>query len=233
MSEDFELGITKEFTCNYLPGKKERLLVATDLRLHNSERYAWLMSQGFRRSGDQIYRPHCLNCNACQSLRVITNQFTLSKSQKRSLKRNKSFQIKTSNTVKDCYYPLYENYINTIHRDGTMYPATYEQYEGFLTSTITQQLYIEIWDDNNLISVAVTDILTDALSAVYTFYHPDYKINGLGVFSILKQIEIAKSLNKNFLYLGYQIDDCKKMNYKNRYFPHQRLQNNTWLIVNK
>jgi arginine-tRNA-protein transferase len=114
-----------------------------------------------------------------------------------------------------------------------MFPANYQQYQTFLSSELTEQVFIEVWHEQKLISVAVTDVLIDALSAVYTFYHPDYRKNGIGVFSILKQIAYANEINKDFLYLGYQIDDCTKMNYKNRYYPHQILQKNTWMTVNK
>ncbi len=233
MTSDFKLGITKAFTCNYLPEQEERLLIAVDERFHNESHYNWLMNQGFRRSGEQLYRPHCEHCNACQSLRVMTDQFKPSKSQKRLLKKNKHFSIKVSSSIQSSYYPLYERYINQIHADGAMYPATPEQFSGFLNCSICPIIFIEIWDKDNLISVAVTDKLQDSLSAVYTFYDPDYKPYGLGIFSILKQIEISAEYGKPFLYLGYQIDDCKKMNYKNRYFPHQRLINQTWQIVNK
>lgn len=233
MSINFQLGITKSFACNYLADQQERLLVATDERLHDSEHYSWLMAQGFRRSGDQIYRPHCEFCNACKSLRVFTNEFTLSKSQKRNVKRNSHFTINIATEQKAIYYPLYEKYINTLHQDGAMFPATQDQYKSFIRCNITEQLYLEIWHKKQLISVAVTDVLKDALSAVYTFYHPDYQRNGLGVLSILQQLALAKEMDKKFVYLGYQIDDCQKMNYKNRYFPHQVLIENSWQTVNK
>lgn len=233
MDLNFKLGLTKSFTCNYLPENEERLLIAVDQRLHDSQHYAWLMSQGFRRSGNEIYRPHCESCNACQSLRVLVDKFQASPSQKRNLKRNQHFTIELSCQVKDNYYPLYEQYINTIHQDGSMFPATPEQYFSFITSKITPQLFIEIWHDELLISVAVTDDLPNALSAVYTFYHPDYRKSALGVFSILQQIAIANELKRKFLYLGYQIDDCAKMNYKNRYHSHQIFIENQWKTVNK
>jgi len=233
MNINFKLGITKVFPCNYLPNQHERLLVATDERLQNGEHYGWLMAQGFRRSGDQIYRPHCELCSACKSLRVLADEFSPSKSQKRNIKKNSHFTIKVSHQQEPHYYALYENYINTLHQDGSMYPATIDQYNSFIDCHITEQLYLEIWLDQQLISVAVTDVLNDALSAVYTFYHPDYSRHGLGVFSILNQLGLAKEMKKEFLYLGYQIDDCKKMNYKNRYYPHQVLSENYWHTVNK
>ena len=232
-NENFKLGLTKTFSCNYLDKQQEQLLIALDDRLHNNKSYTWLMEQGFRRSGEQIYRPHCPNCSQCESIRVLVDKFSLSKSQNRLVKRNSIFNIRRSTKVKAIYYPLYERYINTIHHDGSMFPATLEQYNSFLTNDITEQLFIETWHENKLISVAVTDCLENALSAVYTFYHPDYRKFGLGVFSIINQIKLSQALNKTFLYLGYQIDDCQKMNYKNKYFPHQRLVGNSWLIVNK
>jgi len=229
MPNDYQFGITQAFKCNYLPEQEERLLVAVDERLHNTEQYSWLMANGFRRSSDQIYRPHCIDCNACKSIRVLNP----SKSQKRLLNKNKHYTLKISSAPKDMYYTLYEQYINTIHHDGSMFPANVAQYETFTKSNVSEQIFIETWDNDRLISVAVTDVLTDALSAVYTFYHPDYRAKALGVFSILNQIKLSCEYHKRFLYLGYQIDSCQKMNYKNKYFPYQELINNSWITTNK
>ncbi|WP_206485786.1 arginyltransferase [Thalassotalea sp. G2M2-11] len=233
MNKSYQLAISQSFPCNYLPDQEERLLIAIDQELQSAKPYSWLMSQGFRRSGDQIYRPHCVNCQACQSLRVLVQEFLPSRSQKRLLKKNHQLTITTQDKCQDYYYPLYEQYINHVHRDGSMYPANFTQYINFIECQLTEQLFIEVWDKQQLISVAVTDVLDNALSAVYTFYHPDYRTKGIGVFSILNQITIAKKMAKDFLYLGYQIDQCQKMNYKNRFFPHQILTKNTWLTVNK
>lgn len=231
----FKVGITKTFPCSYLPEEEERLLIALDERLQNNRSYSLLMMEGFRRSGDQSYRPHCPSCNACQSVRVVVDDFTPSKSQKRSLKRNDHFKITTSEQLKDDYYSLYENYINTCHQDGSMYPANYQQFKSFLSSKLTKQLFIETWlevgDSKKLICVAVTDMLINGLSAVYTFYHPDFKAYGLGVFSILTQIDFCKQHDLPYLYLGYQIDDCQKMNYKNRYFPYEKFIGQEWFLV--
>ena len=193
------------------------------------------MTEGFRRSGEQSYRPYCENCDACQSIRVLINDFSPSKSQKRALKRNTIFTIKHSTQIKEYYYPLYETYINTFHQDGSMYPANIEQFQSFLSSQLTTQLFIETWvivdGVEQLICVAVTDMLTNGLSAVYTFYHPNFKRYGLGRFSILTQIDLCRQLKLPYLYLGYQIDACQKMNYKNSYYPHERFINLEWQLV--
>ncbi|PCI61706.1 MAG: arginyltransferase [Gammaproteobacteria bacterium] len=229
----YQFGVSQEFPCSYLPEQQERLLIAVEPQLQTLDGYSWLMSQGFRRCGEQVYRPHCLHCHACQSVRVLVNDFSPSKSQKRLLKKNQRFTIKIKNEKKDYYYPLYEQYISEIHAGGAMFPPNQEQYQTFLTTELTKQYFIETWDQDKLISVAVTDILNNALSAVYTFYHPDYKKSALGLFSILTQIEISQQNQKQFLYLGYQIDACNKMNYKNRYFPYQILMQNEWNLALK
>ncbi len=108
---NFKIGITETFPCSYLPNEQERLLIALDERLQNNTSYSLLMSEGFRRSGEQSYRPYCLECHACKSIRVVINRFKASKSQKKSLKRNAHLVLKRSNELKACYFPLYEKYL--------------------------------------------------------------------------------------------------------------------------
>ncbi len=233
MNSHYKLGITRNFPCNYLADQDERLLVVTDERLQNSQHYSWLMSQGFRRSGEQIYRPYCVNCSACQSIRVLTDRFSASKSQKRLLNKTRHLRHTVATEVKLSYYPLFKMYIDQLHSDGAMFPANKKQFVSFLGGDLTEQVFIETWHNEELIAVAITDVLADALSAVYTFYDPSQRKNGLGVYSILQQIELANKMAKPYLYLGYQIDQCKKMNYKNRYFPYQQLIENNWKTINK
>lgn len=234
---NFKVGISKTFACSYLPNEDERLLIAVDQRLQNHYSYSLLMAEGFRRSGEQSYRPYCPHCNACKSIRILTNLFKPSKSQKRTLKRNADLSVRFSTELKASYYPLYEAYINKFHQDGSMFPANTQQFDSFLSSKLSKQLFIETWHtvDNQaqLICVAVTDVLINGLSAVYTFYHPNYKARGLGVFSILTQIKYCQQANLPYLYLGYQIDSCRKMNYKNRYFPYQAFSDGQWLLQEK
>lgn len=234
---NFKVGITKTFPCSYLPDEEERLLIAVDERLQNKQSYSALIAEGFRRSGEQSYRPYCPNCTACHSIRILTFDFIPTKSQKRSLKRNANFVIKYSEQIKACYYPLYESYINTFHQDGSMFPANAQQFESFLSSKLTTQLFIETWEVidgvEQLICVAVTDVLTNGLSAVYTFYHPEYRSHGLGRFSILTQIDLCQKMNLPYLYLGYQIDTCQKMNYKNSYYPHERFISLKWQLIER
>lgn len=233
-----KFGITQTFSCSYLPEQEEQLLVYAGENGLLAPRYGQLIQAGFRRSGDQIYRPHCPSCSACQSLRIPVLDFIPSRSQKRLLTKNKSLHYALSEIPKDTYYPLYERYINERHCDGSMYPASVEQYKGFLLCGWQRPIFIEAYHEDALIAVAVTDAIDDqeghrALSALYTFYDPDYEKQSLGTWMILQQIAIAEQQQRQFLYLGYQVDECQKMTYKSNFFPHQRFINNQWVQVSK
>lgn len=234
MSESSELrvGLTAAFPCSYLEDKQEQLIMLIDPEIHARQHYPALMSIGFRRSGDQVYRPQCENCNSCESLRIRCNDFILSKSQKRLLNKNKRFTTIESNVPKKSYYALYERYINEVHKDGVMYPAKQDQFESFMSCSWGDIIFIEIYDQKKLISVSITDQLcsdnSSAWSAFYCFYDPDYQHSSLGKYAVLQQLDLAKKQKITFLYLGYYIHNCQKMNYKNQFNPHQRFINQQW-----
>jgi arginyl-tRNA--protein-N-Asp/Glu arginylyltransferase len=223
-----KFGLTQQFDCNYLPDQQEQLLVCVEPADVLKNVFSDLTESGFRRSGSQIYRPQCSTCKACQSIRVIARVFKHSKSQKRVLVKNRDLVIQISNESKPEYYPLYESYVNQIHFDGSMFPATKEQYQGFVNCEWQKPLFIEAWLDNKLIGVAVTDKLDYGYSALYTFFEPSMSKRSLGTFFILKQIELAAGENLPYLYLGYQVDACQKMNYKQNFYPHERFFGNNW-----
>ncbi|TMN35620.1 arginyltransferase [Pseudoalteromonas sp. S2755] len=231
MNEHFpsKIGLSQQFSCSYLPEQKEQLLVILDPNCYSPDRFEQLLALGFRRSGDQIYRPHCPACSACQSVRVLTQEFKPSKSQKR--KRNKlkqDYQLIISHQERPEYYPLYEKYISLRHSDGSMYPPNRLQYESFLFCRWMNIVFIELWHKDKLIAVAVTDSMPYSLSAIYTFFDPEYESLSIGTIMIMAQLEQAAKQNKPYLYLGYQIDECKKMRYKTQFLPAQKLVKDIW-----
>ena len=229
-----KFGITQAFPCSYLADQEEQLLVLVDEQNEvSAKHYDLLIGAGFRRSGSQVYRPNCPKCQACQPIRLPVNLFTFSRSQKRVLKLNQDLTIKLSKSDKTQYYPIYESYINQRHADGTMYPASYEQYASFIVNPWDNALYIEICLQDKLIGVAVCDQVAGGLSALYTFFLPEYAQRSLGTYAILQQVLISQQLNLDYLYLGYQIDACQKMNYKQNFLPHERFLNDKWQLITK
>lgn len=223
-----KFGMTQQFDCNYLPEQQERLLVCVEPPEVLQDVFSELNKFGFRRSGSQIYRPHCVACEACQSIRVLAPLFKHSKSQKRVLAKNKDLVIQVSHQSKPDYYPLYERYVNKVHAEGSMFPATQEQYLGFVNCDWQKPFFLEAYLDKELVGVAVSDKLKDGFSALYTFFNPDMASRSLGTFFILKQVELAASDSLPYLYLGYQVDACQKMNYKQNFYPHERFFDNKW-----
>ncbi len=222
-------GLTHPFDCSYISDQQEQLLTLTDHEIDISL-YERLLGLGFRRNGSSIYKPHCHACSACKPIRIAVNDFKTSKRQKRTLKKNSNLRWQLANENKDEYYTLYENYIEARHSDGPMFPADIKQYEQFLLCSWLPDSFIEVYDNNKLIGVAVTDILDNSISAIYSFFDHDYAKNSLGSFMILLQIQLAKNLGKNYLYLGYQIDECRKMNYKTLYNPYEVLTDQGWAL---
>lgn len=232
-----KFGLTQSFACSYLPEKNEQLLVFAETDQDLSFRYGQLIQAGFRRSGAQIYRPHCPACEACQSIRIPVAEFTPSRSQKRILKRNGHLTTRLTREASEAYFPLYERYINARHTDGSMYPPNREQFDSFILCQWNPPVFIEAWDNNTLVAVAVTDDIghcddTFSFSALYTFFAPELAAASMGTWMILQQIEHARSEQRQYLYLGYQIDDCQKMNYKSKFLPHERLFDMKWQKFN-
>ena len=184
---------------------------------------------GFRRSGDHIYRPHCAKCNACVPSRVVTSEFQRSKSQERVWRRNGDLTITEVDTI-DCNeaYDLYRRYIEGRHADGDMYPPDRDQYSSFLNNGLGCTRYFEFRHDDKLIAILVTDQMLDGLSAIYTFYDPTEERRSLGTLAVLFQIEEARRLALDYVYLGYWIQNCGKMNYKARFGPLELLQEGSW-----
>ncbi|GJM12978.1 MAG: putative arginyl-tRNA--protein transferase [Pseudohongiella sp.] len=191
-----------------------------------------LTELGYRRSGEHIYRPDCEHCQACISCRLPVRQFKRSKRLQRIWNRNKDLRVQIcSELSRDDAYSLYQEYIEQRHSDGDMYPATPEQYDAFIRSNTEGGQYYCFYLEEKLVAVGVSDTLEDGLSAVYTFFDPKLEKRSLGNYVILWQIEQARSLGLSYLYLGYWIKDCPKMQYKSTFRPLEMLVEGSWVLV--
>lgn len=227
--KDLKLYTTSEHDCSYLPGMKAKtLFVDPEFKIDN-EFHTRLNEIGFRRSGEHLYRPHCENCEQCIPSRVLVSEFTLNQRFRRVMKKNDDLLVTPVDSISsDEHFSLYADYINTRHSDGDMYPPTLEQYQSFLLAKREDTLYLEVRLKEQLIGVMICDRLLNALSAVFTFYDPSLEKRSLGTFAILWQINVACRLKLSYLYLGYWIKDCKKMNYKSQFQPNELLYPSGW-----
>ena len=224
--------ITPEHPCSYLPGQQAATLFLDPRDTITSDLYQQLADLGFRRSGGHLYRPHCQNCQACIPTRVIVDEFKPRRRQRRVLAKNLDLEVHLEPAAySDEHYDLYARYVEARHGDGDMYPPTREQFRSFLLSTWSDTRFLSMTLNDELVCVAVTDQQKDGLSAVYTFFDPDYSERSLGVMAVLQQLELARALGLPHLYLGYWIRDSQKMRYKIDYRPLQLFSNGRWLTL--
>ncbi|MBU2895428.1 arginyltransferase [Vibrio hepatarius] len=230
MSSDLQqirIGLTDSHQCSYLADKQERVAVALEPAMHSASGYEVLLANGFRRSGDTIYKPHCDQCNACQPIRLSVPEIELSKSQKRLLAKAKHLRWEFRDEMIPGWFELYSQYIETRHKNGTMYPPKQDEFIHFSYCKWLNTQYLHIYDQDKLIAIAVTDTLSNSVSAFYTFFDPHFPLS-LGTLAVLFQIKDCQQQGKQWLYLGYQIDECPAMNYKVRFQRNQRLVNQRW-----
>jgi arginyl-tRNA--protein-N-Asp/Glu arginylyltransferase len=223
---------TAEHACSYLPERQARTVFLDPQQAATTQLYSRLITAGFRRGGEHLYRPGCDHCDACIACRVRVRDFKHNKRFARLWRRNadiQSAQISTPDTSE--LFELYCRYINGRHADGDMSPPDLQQYRGFIAArTPSTQFHVFTLEDRP-IALSVLDVLDHGLSAMYTFFDPDLAQRSLGTWVILWQIEKARRLHLPSLYLGYWIRDCDKMRYKTDFRPLELLIGKQWLLL--
>ena len=224
------LFVTPEHPCNYLQEQKAITAFADPEYPKSPQLQGQLAEQGYRRSGQHLYRPRCAQCSACIPIRLPVSRFRPNRSQQRCRQQNQDLEVCILPAAfSDEHYRLYCRYQADRHPGGGMDKPTPQQFCDFLFCDWAQTSLIEFRMQGRLLSVAICDYLPQALSAVYTFYDPKACRRSPGVYAVLWQIEHARQQAMPWLYLGYLIRSCRKMAYKANYLPHQQLLGNDWV----
>jgi arginyl-tRNA--protein-N-Asp/Glu arginylyltransferase len=228
--------LTSPSPCPYLPGKQERKVFTHLVGKRALQLNEILTQGGFRRSQSIAYRPACENCRACVSVRVLVNEFERSRSFRRVLAANADLtarMVSASATVEQ--YSLFRRYLGARHGDGGMVDMSVMDYASMVEDSHVETRLVEYRcpaqspdEPAPLVGVVLTDVLSDGLSMVYSFYDPDLVDRSLGTYMILDHIAKTRTFGLPYLYLGYWVEGSGKMAYKGRFLPQERLGMLAW-----
>ena len=226
------LYLTEPHPCSYLDDK-DAITAFVDPKIEVSDdTYNQLSLLGFRRSGRYVYTPRCASCKSCIPARVPAASFKPNRRQRRCIKKNANLEVTSTTTINLTeHYGIFEKYIDARHADGDMYPASYSQFRSFIGAAWDCTRYLEFRLDGQLICCAVVDWLSSGLSAIYTYFDPDFASRSLGIYAVLKQIELTKDYELGYVYLGYWIRDSDKMNYKSGFRPLELFLDKQWMDI--
>ncbi len=235
--------LTSPSVCPYLPGKEERKVFTHIIGKRARDLNELLTQGGFRRSQTIAYRPACETCRACISVRVLVDEFEPSGNMRRVLKDNRDLiGVASPNRPSSDQYSLFRRYLDARHRDGGMADMTVLDYSMMIEDSHVDTQVVEYRrrgidsgitgrGTGDLVAVSLTDEMSDGLSMVYSFFDPEEAHRSLGTFMILDHIARAKALGLPYLYLGYWVEGSKKMDYKARFLPQERLMPAGWARV--
>ncbi len=224
------LYLSAPHACPYLKGEESSSLLLDPHSKVTDQVFSSVIEAGFRRSGEMVYRPHCGNCTACQSVKVPVGLFKPSRSQKRISKRNQDITVLFVEPLYDeRHFKLYCRYQAWKHTGDSMDHGDKSRYEESMVKSTVRTALAEFWLGDVLLAVSVVDVVSMGLSAVYTFFDPDYANRSLGTYVVLVLIEKARELELDYVYLGYWIENCQKMDYKSNFKPLYIYSDNEWV----
>ncbi|MBB4210287.1 arginyltransferase [Rhodothalassium salexigens] len=224
--------VTTPAPCPYLAGREERK-VFTELHGDDAESLNEALSRvGFRRSQSVAYRPACEGCSACISVRVVAPEFRPNRSMRKVARRCGDLsRTLVAPRVSEEQYDLLKRYLETRHGDGGMAEMNYQEFADMAENSPVRTAMIEYRDpaaEGALVGAALTDVMADGLSMVYSFFDPASDRPSLGTHMIMDHIAIAQEMGLRNVYLGYWIAESRKMAYKARYRPLERLGPDGW-----
>lgn len=227
---DFHVYIAKPVPCPYLRGREEgKLLVSLDDG-DAVERFDLLIEHGFRRSHQWAYRPRCQGCLACWPVRIDVEAFVASRSQRRVLRGVRGLTL-------ECGPPLGEEadlqvlraYIGDRHNDGVMAAMTDDELRSMIEDS---RIQTELWRlrdaEGAVVAVMIVDCVSDALSLVYSAFLPPLRELSVGTAWVLLAVVEASRRQLAYVYLGYLVEGCRKMEYKASFSALQVLDAEGW-----
>lgn len=222
----------QEEECPYLPGERSRFPFRLPVRPLRPEELSAKLAEGDRRNGPLLYRPTCPACDACKPIRLDVNTFELRARHRRVLRLNDArLEVEVGPPRADAQrVRLYNAHLagRGLARGA---PMDLEGYRQFLTQSCCDTFELRYRFEGELVGVAITDRASDSLSSVYCYYDPAYSKLGIGTYSILKQLELARAFGLRWVYLGLYVVGSAAMAYKATFVPNEQLIDGRWVRI--
>jgi arginine-tRNA-protein transferase len=213
--------------CAYIPGNSQSIHYKI-IHECSREQCEALILRGWRRFGSMYFRPVCRECHSCESLKIDVANYAFSKSERRILRKNGGWNtlIRPPTLTRD-HLDLFDRYHRYKHHtrswdEPKVDPKNY--YASFVQGHGDFGFEILYFDESRLIAVDLVDILDEGISSLYCYYDPEYASYSLGRYTLLEQIRLAQRLGLKWIYLGYYVENCQSLAYKNGYAPSLQLR---------
>lgn len=232
--------LTAPTRCPYLPGREERKVFTHLVGRHARDINDTLTHGGFRRSQTIAYRPACDVCKACVSVRIPVDEFRPTRNMRKVIAHNSDIIGRMMvNRPSSEQYRLFRDYVTSRHGDGGMADMSVLDYTMMIEDSHVETRIVEYRlrdidtfttgrSNGPLLGLALTDVLNDGLSMVYSFFDIEERTRSLGTFMILDHINQTRKMGLPYLYLGYWVKGSHKMDYKARFLPQERLMADGW-----
>ena len=213
--------------CPYLP---DRLATYEFFwaELAGAELLGQWLSEGWRHFGTYFFRPACESCQACWSLRVSAKHLLPTPSQRRLLKKNTDLEVRTVNaTYQSEYYDLWAHHSQSRFQKD---PSKEEFVASFFQPYQSEATFLtEYRYQNRLAGLGFADATPQGISSIYFVFHEDFSSRSLGIFSVLRECQLAADWDLGWYYLGFWVQGNATMAYKGRFFPRQILSDSGWI----
>lgn len=221
---------SEEHPCSYLDAQLARTPLCYPSRLLTAEELDAVLAEGKRRSGYFFYHTACSNCVACEPSRLHVPTFHLNATRRRVERKgatvlSEHFGQPKLDSQRLALFNLHRR-TRQLNRNDDDYTAN--DMEGFLVNTSCPTLELSFWIQDRLVAVSIVDCGHDSLSAVYTYFDPEFSHLSLGTYAIIRQLRWAERTHRTWLYLGMYVAQNRHLNYKGTYLPQQRFRQSTW-----
>lgn len=233
-TKNLRFFLTAPAPCPYLPGRRERKVFTALDGADASELHDILTNSGFRRSQGIAYRPSCEGCGGCVSARVPVEAFSFGRRWRKIVARNADLTraLRPPEATREQFL-LLRRYLTSRHAEGGMAEMSFPDYAAMVEESAVHTHIVEYRYSSGplrgaLAGAALTDVLGDGLSLVYSFFDPASPKRSLGNAIILDHIQQARAAGFGYVYLGYWIAGSEKMAYKAEFRPLELLLGGAW-----